>query len=198
MKKIIFSLLAGFIAFTACSPDDDGDEPQPSGNEPVNGSEWVYKITDYNESGDATATYNVTLVASEVTIGNSTWLSLVEQESQSPVIAMKKKSDGWWYSQPPETGSSLWYKTPAQAGDTYPYLYGTCTVNDVNASVSIPAGNFTNVSYIEGHDDNSLEDEFWFADGPVLVKYNTYDAYSGQPESNVYKKQSWELVSFTR
>jgi hypothetical protein len=57
----------------------------------------------------------VTLKATEITYDNSSWLSLVEQDGQTQIIALKK-SDGWWYTQPSATGASLWYKTPAQVG----------------------------------------------------------------------------------
>ncbi|MBS1548819.1 MAG: hypothetical protein JSS94_02985 [Bacteroidetes bacterium] len=196
MKKIIFYLWIGLISIVSCNPNDEGYEPQPSNNEPRNGSKWVYKITRFNEAGQTTDTFNVTLKATEITYDNSSWLSLVEQDGQTQIIALKKKSDGWWYTQPSATGASLWYKTPAQVGESFPYLYGTCSVMATNTSLIVPAGEYTVVTKIDGHDDNSLEDEFWFAQDPVLIKLNTYDALSGQPQSNVYKKETWELVSY--
>jgi len=200
--KIALSIAACALLFTSCEKDtEDSDNPDPiSSTDPTNSSTWVYKVSALNEAGDTTSSSTVTLTAAETSIDGSTWLKLSDP-SGAAVIAMQKRSDGWWYMnlQSGSTASSLWYKTPASEGDTYPYIYGTCTVDEVNGSLSTSAGNFTDITHVEGHDDNSIEDEFWFTGtGAVLVKFDTYDAKSGQPESNVYKKGSWELVSFNR
>lgn len=201
-----FKMLLGIImcAFLFVSCEKDTDDPNPNdpiiGTDPVNNSTWIYKVSSLNEAGDTTSSSTITLTATEISIEGSTWLELSDP-SGTGVLAIQKRSDGWWYidRQSGSTASSLWYKIPANEGDTYPYIYGTCTVEDVNMSLIVAAGSFTDITHVGGHDDNSLEDEFWFTNsGAVLVKFDTYDAKSGQPESDVYKKGSWELVSYNR
>jgi len=198
--KFLSAFASLSILFASCSPnDDDTDVPPASGTDPKANSTWVYKVTQYNEAGTATGSSNVTLKGVEVTVGGSTWLNLVEQTSMQPLIALQKRNDGWWYLPYPGSATSLWFKYPAAANDTYPYVYGTATVKNTNASVTVPAGTFNGTYMVEGRDANSLEDEFWFAtSGAVLVKFNTYDERAAGPASNVYRKQSMELVSFTR
>lgn len=200
--KIALGIVACALLFVSCDKNtEDPDTTDPvTGTDPINNSTWIYKVSELNEAGDTTSSSTTTLTATETSIEGSTWLKLSDP-SGAGVIAMQKRSDGWWYMnlQGGSTESSLWYKTPASTGDTYPYIYGICTVDEVNASLTVSAGNFTDITHVEGHDDNSLEDEFWFTNtGAVLVKFDTYDAKSGQPESDVYKKGSWELVSFNR
>jgi|SRR5690606_4407257 len=200
MKKNILGLIIGSMVLISCSSDEGNENPQPQGNNPVNGSEWIFKISKFNESGSVIDSFNVTLVASETTIGGSTWLNLVEQSGNTTAISIQKRTDGWWFIPSSETQASLWYKTPATEGETYQNFYGTCVVVETDTSIVLPAGVFENVSFIEGYDTNSLENEYWFTDeGPVLIKQNTYDQVSGQPDQSVvYKKESWELISFTQ
>ena len=72
-------------------------------------------------------------------------------------------------------------------------------VKEINASVTVPAGSFSNCYMVEGDDSNSKEDEFWFSkDGAILIKFNTYDEKAAGPATNLFLDQSLELVSFTR
>lgn len=198
--KFLSALAALVLIFSSCNPNgDDVDNPPSSTTDPKAGSTWVYKVTQYNEAGTALGSANFTLKGVEVTINGSTWLNLVNQATMQPIIAIQKRTDGWWYLPYPGTATSLWFKYPATVNETYPYVYGTCTVKNINESVSVPAGTFNGCYMVEGRDTNSLEDEFWFTtSGAVLVKFDTYDEKAAGPPSNVYKKQSMELVSFTR
>jgi hypothetical protein len=198
MKKIVlYSIITLSLLVTACDKNDD--TPAPAGNEPKANSQWVFKFTSYNEAGAETGTSNLTVKAVEVTVAGSTWLNLVNQANSQPVIAIQKRTEGWWYISYPTTTPSLWFKHPATVNETYAYVFGTCTVKDVNASVTVPAGTFNGCYKVDGNDANSLEDEFWFSNtGAILIKFNTYDQKAAGPASNVYKKESLELVSFTR
>ncbi|MCW3075191.1 MAG: hypothetical protein JWP69_2260 [Flaviaesturariibacter sp.] len=189
------------LFFSACdrNDDDDSNGGTTNGTDPRANSTWVYKVTQYNEAGATIGSVNMTLKGVEVTLGGATWLNMVDQSTMQPVIALRKNTDGWWYLPYPGTATSLWFKYPATVNETYPYVYGTCTVKNINESVTVPAGAFTGTYMVEGHDTNSLEDEFWFTtSGAVLVKFNTYDQKAAGPASNVFKKQSLELVSYTR
>ena len=193
MKHTLYVAIVCAVLFTACKKEatTKGDTTAPT-----NGSTWVFKIAQFNEMGDTTTSQNTTLRAEEATVGGSTWLKLNDLSGQTKLL-IQKRSDGWWYSN--GSASSLWYKTSASVGDTYAYIYGTCTVKAVSSSLTVPAGTFTDVTHVEGHDTNSLEDEFWFTNsGSVLLRFDTYDAKSGQPEANVYRKESWTLVNYTR
>ena len=198
MKRIFLSLVTSLLILSSCTPDEPTG-PAASTTDPKAGSIWVYKYTSYNEAGTATGTSNITYLGVEVTIGGSTWISLVNQANSTAIIALQKRAEGWWYNPLPGTTSSLWCKYPAAVNDTYPYVYGNCFVKNINASVTVPAGVYSDTYFVEGHDTNSLEDEFWFTNtGAVLVKFNTYDEKAVGPAANVYRKESFELVSFTR
>lgn len=198
MKKIINLFLLLFsITFFACTKDS-GQPTTPSNNDPKDGTIWVYKQTYFNEAGSVTGTSNVTFKGVSVTISGSTWINLVNQANSQPQIAIQKRTDGWWYITYPSSTPSLWFKNPAAVNDVYSYPYGTCKVLSITESVTVPAGTYTNCTLVQGDDTNSKEDEFWFTTaGPVLVKFNTYDERTGGPASNVYKKESVELVSYT-
>jgi hypothetical protein len=198
MKKIFLSIVSGLLFFSSCKKDEAATPPA-STTDPKAGSIWVFKYTSYNEAGTVTGTSNVSYLGVEVSIGGSTWISLVNQSNSTAIIAIQKRAEGWWYNPLPGTTSSLWCKYPAAVNDSYPYVYGNCTVKDINASFTVPAGVYTGTYFVEGHDTNSLEDEFWFTNtGAVLVKFNTYDQKAAGPASNVYRKESMELISFTR
>lgn len=198
MKQSFFSLLTMVVLlFVSCENENEPTTP-PNTTDPKAGSVWVYKYSSYNESGTVTGTSNVTYTGVEVSISGSTWLNLVDGTG-SPIIAMQKRAEGWWYISYPTTTPSLWFKYPASVNETYAYVFGTCTVKDINASVVVPAGTFNGCYKVDGNDTNSLEDEFWFTStGAILVKFNTYDQKAAGPASNVYRKESLELVSFTR
>lgn len=197
MKKIsVFIMLS--LLLTACKKNDDPNPPA-SNTDPKAGSTWVYKFTTYNESGTVVSTSNVTFVGVEVVINGSTWLNMVNQANSQPVIALQKRTDGWWYISYPSTTPTLWFKYPANLNDTYTYCCGTAIVKNLSASVTVPAGTYNNCYMVEGNDTNSLEDEFWFtSSGAVMVKANEYDAKAAGPASNVFRAESFELVSFTR
>jgi hypothetical protein len=196
MKKLLSIILLLSLLVTSCKKDENTNTNTV--NEPRANSVWVYKHTTYNEAGTATSTTNLTFKGVEVTVAGSTWLNLVNQANSQPIIALQKRTEGWWYISYPSTTPSLWFKYPATVNETYAYAFGTCTVKDINATVSVPGGSFTGCYMVEGHDSNSLEDEFWFAkEGAILIKFNTYDQRAAGPASNVYKKESLELISFT-
>ncbi len=197
MKKTIWAILFSAICLVSCKKNDD-NAAVSSSNDPKTGSRWVYTVKLYNEAGTVTGTSTLTLVGTEITVLGSKWISMVDQATSAPVIALQKRTEGWWYLPTPGTASSLWFKYPAVVNETYPYVYGTCTVKDINASVTVPAGTFTGCYFVEGNDTNSLEDEFWFTNtGAVMVRFYTYDEKAAGPASNVYRKQSLELVSYT-
>ena len=181
---------------TSCTKSD---EVAPTTNtDPKAGSKWVYVTKTYNEAGAITSTTTQTYIGVEVTVAGSKWISTVDQATSIASSALQKRTDGWWYIPGGSNTSSLWFKYPALVNESYTYVFGTCMVKDINASVVVPAGTFNGCYYVQGHDTNSLEDEFWFTNsGAVLVYFNTYDQRVVGPASNVYKKRSTELVSYT-
>ena len=197
--KFLSVITVMILAFTACSKNNT--EPKPLANEPKAGSTWIFKRNTYNEAGAVLTTSNITIVAVSATISFMTWLNLVDQSTMQPVFAVQKRPDGWWYI--PNAGgntfASLWFKNPATVNETYPNVYGMSTVKEINASVTVPAGTFNGCYMVEGRDNNGLKDEFWFSnEAALLIKFNTYAPKAAGPASNVYKKESLELVSFTR
>ena len=198
--KFLFGTLFTVLFVSGCSKKTD-PAPTPTPTDPQVGSRWSYKETTYDESGTATSTSTLNLTGVSLSSGGTNWISMVNTANNIPVIAIQKRSDGWWYLPSPasNTLSSLWFKFPAAVNDTYLYVFGTCKVLSTSTSVTVPAGTFTNTYFVQGDDTNSKEDEFWFTNsGPVLVRFDTYDQRIAGPASNVYRKQSIELISYTR
>lgn len=203
MKKIVTVWALASLVFTACNKSSDNSAPAAAGD-PKAGSKWVFKISSFNEAGTVTGTSNITLVATDQTYSGTAWILLSDQASGSPVIAIQKRSDGWWQMPLPKTTPSLWYKNPAAVNDTYPLSINDGTtdnakVTSISASLTVPAGTYTNCTKVEGSDTNSLEEEFWFtSSGPIVLKITEWDQKAAGPASNVYLSEAWELVSFTQ
>jgi hypothetical protein len=203
MKKNILMLFIAAITITAaCTKSTDPAPENPSGTDPKKGSQWTYKMTTYDQSGTSTGSTNVSFVGDTMTISGSSWIILKETSSMLPKIGIQKRADGWWWVPFPNTNASLWFKTPAAVGDKYNYnisdlTVDTAKVTSINSSVTVPAGAFSNLTFMEGFDTNSKEDEYYFtATGAILVRQGTFDDRT--PGPGMYEKQRMELVSFTR
>lgn len=199
MKRIFFASVLFSVIIFSCKKNEEPNPPASS-TDPKTGSKWTYKATNYNEAGTVTSTSNVNFTGTEITVNGNKWIALTEQISGVPLIALQKRTEGWWYLPSPVSNlvSSLWFKYPATVNETYAYVYGTCKVLNINTSVTVPAGTYNGCYFVQGDDTNSKEDEFWFTTtGPVLVRFDTYDEKAAGPASNVYRKQSLELVSYT-
>ncbi|MFM6924881.1 MAG: hypothetical protein ACKOU7_05215 [Ferruginibacter sp.] len=204
MKRIVTVLVLTATLFSACNKSSDAPAAATAANEPKAGSKWVFKISSYNEAGTVTGTSNITLVASNQTYSGSSWILLSDQASGTPVIAIQKRSDGWWQLPLPASTPSLWYKNPAAVNDTYPLTINdgstdNAKVTSITTALTVPAGSFTDCTKVEGNDTNSLEEEFWFtSSGPIVLKITEWDQKAAGPASNVYLSEAWELVSFTQ
>ena len=203
MKKNIFLLLISAVwLLSACSKDSDSNPVPVSGTDPQKGSQWTYKYTFYDQSGAVTGSTNVSFIGDTMTIGGSAWIVLKITGTGEPAIALQKRADGWWWVPFPNPSASLWFKTPAAVGDQYNYNISDLTVDtmkvrNINANLTVPAGSFTGVSFMQGYDTNSQEDEYYFTTtGPILLRAGTFDDLT--PGPGVYEKQRSELISFTR
>jgi hypothetical protein len=194
ITRLMMLAVSLVVILNACSKSNS-----PSGNttEPKTGSKWVFKHTEYNESGTVINTENITLVASAYTYAGSNWILLSEQTSATPVIAVQKRADGWWQIPLPNTSPSLWFKTPAAINDQYLINISdgttdTAKVNGTGVSLTVPAGTY-NCTYVKSYDTNSLENEWWFSNGPLLIQNTEYDERSG---GGMYISQRMELISY--
>ncbi|RTL58262.1 MAG: hypothetical protein EKK37_07950 [Sphingobacteriales bacterium] len=201
LLRSIIILAATAVIFSCKKSKSDN----PNTTEEIKaGTKWVFKVSELNEAGTVISSNNYTLVASAQTFAGSSWFVLTEQTTSTPVIAIQKRSDGWWQLPLPYTTASLWYKTNAAVNDTYNITISDGTtdvakVTSITASVTVPAGTYNNCTKVESHDTNSLENEYWFTgSGPIVVKITEYDEKAAGPASNIYMAQLWELVSFTK
>ena len=203
MKKqhVLLALLA-ILSFSACTKSTDPSPVAPSTGDPQKGSKWTFKDTYYNQSGTITGTDTYSLIADTLTIAGSKWLILKESVTGQVAIGIQKRTDGWWWVPFPNPNASLWFKNPAVVGDKYnlnlsDYTTDTSKVMNINASVTVPAGNYT-CTYIQSFDTNSMEDDAYFsATGPILVRTGTFDD-KVPAGTGVYEKQRVELVSYTQ
>lgn len=192
MKKL-FLFLSLPLLVLSCKKDD----PQPANNTNIKtGSTWVYKYTDYDESGAVVSTSNITqTVSGTQTIGGNEYWVL----SGAGTPSLVRKGTNGYYKY--ENGTDqLIFKLPASMNDTWRFTYSNAvgdysdfTVKAVNENVTVPMGIIATY-YVEGNDSNSLEDKIWYDETHTMVKQLEYDqAASG----NNYVDYSVELVSFT-
>lgn len=194
ITRFVMLALSSVIILSACSKSDS---PSGSTTEPKTGSKWVFKHTEYNESGGVISTANITLVGSAYTYAGTNWILLTEQSSGTPMVAIQKRADGWWQIPLPNTTPSLWYKTPAASNDQYLINISdgttdTAKVNGTGVAVTVPAGTYS-CTYVKSYDTNSLENEWWFSDGPLLVQNTEYDE---KTTGGYYIAQRMELISY--
>jgi hypothetical protein len=167
-------------ATTGTSITDEGvDDPFQFGNY------WIYQRTDYNSTGAATETTFDTVT---VTSGNNGFFVLNNRDSYERVDSGLIFTDG--------PSNSLWYKFPAQVGDTMSVSSSIftraggrtfrgrfiATVQAVNAPVTVPAGAFLTYNYYY-----DIVDTAGFTAGRVITYFS--------PRIGVVKEEYHEVGS---
>ncbi len=192
MKK---TMLAVAIAISLFSCKKDTKEPTTNDGKFKVGTKWVYKYTDYDESGAIVRTANITAsITGQQKLGGVDFWVLT---SASGVSYIRKAADGFYNFE--NNAVQLHYKTPAAVNDTWHFSYsndagdyGNYKVLAVNENVTVPMGTIA-CYYAEAHDSNSLEDKVWYNDDYSMVKQLEYD----QNGATLYVNFMVELVSFT-
>lgn len=192
MKKYLL-VIAIIGSFISCKKDND---PEPASNDFKIGTEWVYKYTDYDQSGSVVSTTNVSLkiTGQQTLLGKDWW---VASGPNGPVY-MRKETDGYYTIR--NNVSQLDFKVPAAINDTWrktyssdPGDYGDLKVLALNQDVTVPMGTIS-CYYAEETDSNSLEDKVWYNDANMVVKQIEYDQ---DGTGALYVDFTLELVSFT-
>jgi hypothetical protein len=195
MKKNFTIILFTTILFVSCKKSDD-PQPADTGNIKL-GSTWVYKFTDFDESGAVVSTNNITAtITGSQTLGGSEFWVMTAGGSNSFI---RKGTDGYYDFR--NNAVQLQYKIPAAVNDTWRLTssnsagdYEDFTVMAINENVTVPMGTVA-CYFIEGHDSNSLEDKQWYNEASVLVKQLEYDQTT---MGVLFVDFSIELVSYTR
>lgn len=191
---IVLILIA--IAFIGCKKDN-ATSPDAASNLKV-GSQWVYKYTQFNQSGAVVNTVNLTMsITAEQTIAGEKWWVLNITGSTSPSF-LRKATNG--YVTFKNGLAQLQFKIPAALNDTWRVTfsnsagdYSDYTVKGVNQPVTVPAGTFSTY-FIEGYDSNSLEDKVWYNEAQIMVKQQEYDQATN---GSMYMDNQLELVSYS-
>lgn len=192
MKKIAL-LIFTIISLVSCKKSDDPIAPA-TGDLKV-GTAWVYKYTDYDQSGAVVSTANVTLtITSQETLLGETWWVATGAGTPSYI---RKTATGYYTIR--NAVSQLDFKVPAVINDTWRKTYSNTagdysdfTVIAINQNVTVPMGTIA-CYYAEGNDSNSLEDKAWYNDANMLVKQEEYDQTA---TGALFVDFSLELVSF--
>jgi hypothetical protein len=193
MKKNLL-LLAIIVSLISCKKSDDPVSPV-TGDLKV-GTAWVYKYTDYDQSGSVVSTNNITLtITSQQTLLGETWWVATGAGSPSYI---RKAADGYYTIR--NAVSQLDFKVPAAINDTWRKTYSN-TAGDYSdfkviatgQNVTVPMGTIA-CYYAEGTDSNSLEDKAWYNDANMLVKQEEFDQTG---TGALFVDFSLELVSFT-
>ena len=193
MKKSLL-LLSFIVSIISCKKSDDPVTPA-TGDLKV-GTAWVYKYTDYDQSGAVVSTANITLtITSQATLLGESWWVATGAGTPSYI---RKTTDGYYTIR--NAVSQLDFKVPAVVNDTWRKIYSN-TAGDysdfkvvaINQNVTVPMGTIA-CYYAEGNDSNSLEDKAWYNDANMMVKQEEYDQTS---TGTLFVNYSLELVSFT-
>ncbi|MBC7534177.1 MAG: hypothetical protein H7258_00610 [Ferruginibacter sp.] len=193
MKKNILFL---FVILFAISCKKDDPSPATTTGDFKIGTAWVYKYTQFDETGTVLSSNNVTLtITSQETLLGETWWVATGGGAPSHI---RKAADG--YHTITNGISQLNFKVPAALNDTWRTTYSSAAgdysdfkVMAVNQNVTVPMGTIS-CYYAEGNDSNSLEDKIWYNDANMLVKQQEYDESS---TGTMFVGFSLELVSFT-
>ena len=193
MKKNILFL---FVILFAISCKKDDPSPTPTTGDIKIGTAWVYKSTQFDETGTvlSSSSFTLTITSQETLLGETWWVAT----SGGATTYIRKAADGYYTI---ANGiSQLNFKVPAALNDTWRTTYSSAAsdysdfrVMAVNQNVTVPMGTIS-CYYAEGNDSNSLEDKIWYNAANILVKQEQYDESS---TGTMYMDSSLELVSFT-
>jgi hypothetical protein len=159
------------------------------------GNQLVSHYTEYNPSGQVTETGTSTsTVVGDSVIGDTLWYLVEDTYDGVDTSLWANFDDGAWSvvdtASPPE---QLMLKYPATVGDTYGYDQITVHVDDLDASVTVPAGTFTCYYYRVTVPVLGTIAKIWAAPNIGVVKAEQYDLYL----FSMYLKVRFELESYT-
>lgn len=188
MKSIIsFLLLVAFIFLLGCKDNTVSNENVNKDLIPTKvGNKWNYETTSH----EGTRTYHFNEITRDTTLANNEkWFVLSYDDIINSYFL--NKEDGLWFLS--EAGTPiLYYKNPAQAGNTYQTIDSTfIRVVSVNQPVLVKAGTFNCIHY-DTRNSKYLFDEYW-APGVGLVKLTTYPLNSNKQVI----LENTELISFS-
>lgn len=195
LQVCLLMLLVTSVILSGCDKEET-TPTNPSTSIKV-GSKWVYKYTQFSNSGTVTGTTNVQLVVTaEQTINGERWWVLTQTGTSTPVI-IRKAATGWFTFK--NNTSQLQFKVPGVLNDAWRVTYSSSagdysdfSIKSVSQSLTVPGGTF-NVYYAEGYDSNSLENKIWYDETHSLIKEQEFDE---GPGGIMYIDHQLELVSY--
>ena len=188
-------LLLSILTLSSCKKDDNPANPSPTSQEilPLKaGNTWVFRVTGFDTTGTVTGTggsFSI-VIGKDTVIGNDTW-----HQFQSNNSFLTNKPDGVWLMQ---TGASpvapaLYYKYPANVGDSLSWSTFQVSVYSNNISVTVPLGTYSCYQYRNTYNSISIEDDY-LAPG---IGFIAIDSYSITASGREYCAAKLSLVSVT-
>jgi hypothetical protein len=184
MKKHVLILLLCSVSFVACNNDDDENPtPTPTPTTGVKaGSKFTYTRTDYDETGTnvkGSADYTLTMLR-DTTLSDGKWLVVERKDPTTTQYGLIKfASDGMYVYR--DGAAKRDYKFNTAVNDTWTNSNSeTVLVKSINQSVTTPSGTYTNATYIETSDANSMENKIWYNDKEYMLRSEEYDEHPTQ------------------
>lgn len=199
MKKLLLTTsLATSVLFTACKKEETTTPTTPATTTTVKaGSVFTYQHVDYDDAAGtniiSTTQFTITMLR-DTTVSGEKWF-VVERKSGASIEygLMKFASDGVYTFG--SSGGKMNMKFNAAVNDTWVDASNqTCVVKSLNQSITVPKGSFTNATYVESSDANSLENKTWYNDKEYLLRNEEYDESPTVPGTMILDYRD-ELVS---
>ncbi len=163
------------------------------------GNQWISDVTEYNSSGQVTAHYIDTgYIGGDTIIVDTTWYLFLDEDSASVDTSIwTNKDDGAWsWTDSASAPQALFFKYPANPGDSYPLYDVTVTVESINESVTVPAGTFTCYYYRVHIPVYGTIGRIWVAPNIGIVRAEEYElTLFGTYLSRVVELVSYQLVN---
>lgn len=201
MKKqlIAYGTLMSLL-LSACGKEETKNNTTPTTPTTTTvkaGSVFTFQRTDYDSLAGtsvlSTTQYTLTMLR-DSTLNGEKWLVVERKDSKgSQYGLMKFAADGMYNLG--SGGAKMQLKFNAAVNDTWVDASSqTCVVKSLNQSLTVPKGSFTNATYMESSDANSLENKMWYNDTEYLLRNEEYDEKPGAPGTMILDYRD-ELVS---
>ncbi|HUI31806.1 MAG TPA: hypothetical protein VLX91_16475 [Candidatus Acidoferrales bacterium] len=195
MKSIPFVLSISLILFTLSSCKKS-NPAGPSGGDQIwplkVGDSWTFTITQYDSTGNVTATFPYTYsVTGDTVVAGETWY-LVSNWGPYPCT---NRDDGLWEMEVSISGifQGLLFKYPANTGDAWWSGADSVYVQSTSASITVPRGTYTCYEYLLFY-RSSLVVDYYYCPGTGWIES---DWYATTSTGQSYKRHHSELTSFT-
>ena len=196
-QMLFLCMLAGLTACTKhapVTPDAKADD------------QWIYRYTNYNESGNITDTADIPYMAAGHSDDGFVTIQRTDiQSSNTPIIPygdFRMEADGLHYISGNNIGTAsfLFLEYPGAPGDAFDIdninnLHRQGNIISTTDTLTVPYGFQSNLYHYTLNIGGDPADHLWFSDSLWFVKYEAWDSLSN--DTGIYLDYVYELVNYT-